>query len=45
MFGVGASLLLGATAISLAHGVLFSHRARIEAMEKRTEAIASRPAA
>ena len=44
MFGVGFCLLFGAVAASLVHGVLLSHAARIEALEKRAAAAASRPA-
>jgi protein-S-isoprenylcysteine O-methyltransferase Ste14 len=37
MFGVGCCLLFGAVATSLVQGVLLSHRARIEALEKRAD--------
>lgn len=38
MLGVGFCLLFGAVAASLVHGELLSHRARIEALEKRASA-------
>jgi hypothetical protein len=44
MFGVGFCLLFGAVAASLIQGVLLSHGARIEALEKRAAADANRPA-
>jgi hypothetical protein len=44
IFGVGFCLLFGGVAASLVHGVLLSHGARIEALEKRAAADANRPA-
>ena len=44
MLGVGFCLLFGAVAASLVQGVLLSHGARIEGLEKRAASDANRPA-
>ena len=44
MLGMGFCLLFGAVVASLVQGVLLSHGARIEALEKRAAADANRPA-
>lgn len=43
MFGVGVCLLVGATVASVAHGVLVSYGARIDALEKQAAAGANQP--